>query len=127
MSETTKELDLKSAGRLLRLARKKQGLTMEQVSRKIGISINYVSILEKGERMNPSDEILCQLSRLLLIDEKELFSLYGRLPVSLAEEIVKNKTLFDALYEVKHDVNLTDADRQKLYKEIQELCLTYKP
>lgn len=126
MSETTKELDYKSAGSLLRLARKKQGLTLEQVSRKIGISINYVSILEKGERMNPADEILCQLSRLLLIDEKELFSLYGRLPVSLTDEIFKNKNLFDTLYAVRHDVELTGADKQKLYKEIQELYLTYK-
>ncbi len=49
-------------------------LTREQLSRHVGISVQYVGMLESG-RSHPSDKILARLAEVLRLDRRELFFL----------------------------------------------------
>ena len=47
-------------------------LTREQLSRHVGISVQYVGMLESG-RSHPSDKVLARLAEVLRLDRRELF------------------------------------------------------
>jgi len=51
-------------GKAVREARKKRGLTQEQVSKTSGIASTYISDIERGVR-NPSYELLIELAAAL--------------------------------------------------------------
>ncbi len=45
--------------------RKEKGLTLTEIASKTGISIGYLSHLEKGTRKNPSIEMMDKISKYL--------------------------------------------------------------
>ena len=48
----------------IREYRKKEGMTLEEMAGKIGISIGYLCHLEKGTRKNPSTNIMEKVAKL---------------------------------------------------------------
>ncbi|MEC3417054.1 helix-turn-helix transcriptional regulator [Bacillus thuringiensis] len=120
------EIDFKGIGKTLRLRRRKKGLTLETIASYVGVSFNYISELERGDKKKvPSDEILVKLAEILSIDEKEIFEGFGKLPNSLVQELEQNEMLLTTLYEIKNNPNLTDIDRNALYIEIRKLYLKH--
>lgn len=120
------EIDFKGIGKTLRLRRRKKGLTLETIASYVGVSFNYISELERGDKKKvPSDEILVKLAEILSIDEKEIFEGFGKLPNSLVQELEQNEMLLTTLYEIKNNPNLTDVDRNALYIEIRKLYLKH--
>lgn len=53
--------------------RKEQGLNLEQMSKKVGISTGYLCHLEKGTRKNPSIEVMEKISKVLGKTITEIF------------------------------------------------------
>lgn len=50
-------------GEELHRLRKNKGLTLEEVANEIGITLQYISLLEKGQRKSVSFEIMTNISR----------------------------------------------------------------
>lgn len=69
----------KEAGAKLRELRKATKLSIFKVGRAIGISGNYISQIELGERP-ASDAALSALAELYNVDKKEILWVYGKLP-----------------------------------------------
>ncbi|PGM50873.1 helix-turn-helix domain-containing protein [Bacillus thuringiensis] len=119
-------IDFKTIGKTLRLRRKEKALTLESVADYVGVSINYISELELGKAGKvPSDYVLRKLTKLLGLDEKEVFQGFGKLPVSIVEELEENDMLLRTLYEIKKNSKLTDDDRNVLYDQIYSLYLQH--
>ena len=53
--------------------RKEQGLKLEDMSKKIGISTGYLCHLEKGTRKNPSTKVMEKISKALGKSIPEIF------------------------------------------------------
>lgn len=59
----------------------------------VGVSINYISKLEKEENSNPSDDIIINLANILGIDEDSLFNFFGKIPLSTRRVLEKYPAL----------------------------------
>lgn len=120
------DINFKRIGKTLRLRRKKKGLTLETLAKDVGVSFNYISELERGDKQKvPSDEVLIKLAKILSIDEKEIFEGFGKLPNSLVQELEQNEMLLTTLYEIRNNPSLSDGDRNALYTEIRNLYLKH--
>lgn len=118
--------NLIEVGKMLRERRKNFDFTLRFVSEKIGVSENYISEIEKGTKGKiPSDLIIRQLAEIYKVDERELFKGFGKIPISLKEELEKNEGLTDTLYRIQKNKKLNDDDRNNLYDEIQKLYLKH--
>lgn len=62
-------------GKNLRIIRKSQGLTIKELAEKSGVSVSYISQLEKKGRSEPSARVLYSLSRALNKDMKDLLGI----------------------------------------------------
>lgn len=57
----------------IRKYRKEKGMTMKEMAEKCGISIGYLSHLEKGSRDNPSKEVMENIAVVLNKSIPEVF------------------------------------------------------
>lgn len=57
----------------LRYYRKKQKLTLKELSEKTGISVGYLSHLENGSRSNPSMKTMYKISQAVNIGIEDVF------------------------------------------------------
>lgn len=57
----------------IREYRKKTGMNLEQMAKKVGISTGYLCHLEKGSRKNPSTEVMDAISQVLEKTVAEIF------------------------------------------------------
>ncbi|AIF45087.1 helix-turn-helix domain-containing protein [Virgibacillus sp. SK37] len=76
--------------------RLKRGFTLSQVADRLGISTNYVSQLERGER-KVTDELVVNFAELYNIDEDVLFWMSGNIPLKVRELILNDRNLQEAL------------------------------
>lgn len=60
-------------GNSIKKYRKDQGLNLEEMSKKIGISTGYLCHLENGTRKNPSIEVMEKISKALEKTIAEIF------------------------------------------------------
>jgi transcriptional regulator with XRE-family HTH domain len=63
----------KQIGKVLKKARKELKLTQEQVADKVGISSNYYSMIERGERDNPGSKVMREIAKVLKLNASDLF------------------------------------------------------
>src|SRR4051794_10917035 len=59
-------------GATIRRLRKQRGLTQEELANKTGIAQKYVSALERGQRTNPSREVVSALAKALQVPVTDL-------------------------------------------------------
>ncbi|HXX59392.1 MAG TPA: helix-turn-helix transcriptional regulator [Dehalococcoidales bacterium] len=67
-----------SIGKILKRQRMNIPLTLQELSRKTGISPSHIGRIERGQRF-PSAKVLIKLAKPLGYDENELFTLAGYL------------------------------------------------
>jgi transcriptional regulator with XRE-family HTH domain len=84
---------MSDVGKLLRSKRLEKNYTLEFTAKLVGVSINYIAKLEKGESQNPSDENIVKLAFALDLDENDLFTSYGRIPLSIRRVLKDNPQL----------------------------------
>lgn len=83
-------------GSFISRKRKEMNLSLRKLALNCGISVTYLSDIESGRKSNVSKDILENISKSLMLDEKEqekLFTLVGNkndsIPIDV-EEFVKN-------------------------------------
>lgn len=114
----------KEAGSKLRELRKATGLSVFKVGRAIGMSGNYISQIERGERP-ASDAALVALADLYGMDQKELFGLYGKLPDNEINMIMQMPELRNLFVEVTNRKGVTDEDRKEMLEEFKMIAEKY--
>lgn len=114
----------KEAGAKLRELRKATKLSVFKVGRAIGMSGNYISQIERGERP-ASDAALIALADLYGVDQKELFGLYGKLPNEEVNMIMQMPELRNLFIEVTSKNGVSDEDRKEMLKEFKVIAEKY--
>jgi len=71
--------DAQNLGSVIKRQRLRIGLTLAVLAAKSGVSVAYLSRIEKAQRY-PSVNVLRKIAEPLRLDEKELFNLAGYLP-----------------------------------------------
>ena len=72
-----------SLGDYLRAARTKAGLSIRDLERVTGIANGYITKLERGQKTNPSAEVLLKLAEALELDASTLLAYIGMKSESL--------------------------------------------
>ena len=73
-------------GNFLRSKREEQGLTLAEVAGRAGISIAYLSRIERDRENAPKDELIAKLSRALGLEKDQAFAAASRLPPDLRKK-----------------------------------------
>lgn len=107
----------RKVGEILRSARLEKNFTLEMTSKAVGVSINYISKLEKGENSNPSDEVIVGLAKTLDIDEDFLFKKYGKIPLSAKQMLENHPVLSDMLSHINSDTSLSNDSKEKFLEK----------
>ncbi len=79
-------------GNRLRELRKKAGLSLRKLARKIDVDFSYISKLENGQLPPPSEPVISRLAEILHAEKEELLELSGRIPSDIAE-VVKTQAI----------------------------------
>ena len=114
----------KVAGAKLRELRKATGNSIFKVGRLIGVSGNYISQIERGDRP-ASDAVLVAMAELYSVDQKDLFSLYRKLPSEEVNRIMQMPELRNLFVEVTSKSGLTDEDKREMLEEFKIIAKKY--
>jgi transcriptional regulator with XRE-family HTH domain len=109
------ELKNQGIGNLVAKLRAQSGLSMAQLSVRVGINPIYLSQVERGVRL-PSDDIIRNLAEFFKLDENDLFDMAGRVPLAVREELEKQSMLQNLLKEMAK-VKLDEQKKQEIYQE----------
>jgi transcriptional regulator with XRE-family HTH domain len=104
---------MKNIGDLLRLKRLEKKYNLEDVAKYVGVSIAYISKLEKGENSNPSDEIIVKLAEFLELDENELFMEFNKIPLSTRNILTNHPELNKTISKISINNKLTDEQKKE--------------
>ncbi|MEY8748928.1 helix-turn-helix domain-containing protein [Alkalicoccobacillus gibsonii] len=113
----------KETGEMLRKKRKALNLSQDEVADFVGVSTNYISLIERGSGRIPSGEVLTRMSTIYRVDELELFEAFDKLPTGLMEIVKNSDILKNTLYDIQRNSDLTEAEKAELFKGIQRLYL----
>lgn len=112
------------AGSELRNLRKGTGLSVFKVGRAIGVSGSYISQFERGS-CAPSEPTLIALGQLYGVDQKQLFSLYNRLPNDEIDVIMQYPELRQLFIDVTKDKNFNPEKMSKVIEEFKTMAKEY--
>jgi transcriptional regulator with XRE-family HTH domain len=109
-------------GTIVKRQRNRLGLTLVELAAKSGISISHLGRIENAQRY-PSTNVPRKIAQPLGLDESELFSLAGYLPIDEAKtsDLEKHELLaeLDILVDrVTADTNRIKNIIQKLHKKL---------
>ncbi|MGG4105221.1 helix-turn-helix transcriptional regulator [Paenibacillus lautus] len=126
-SEHVSDENKKRFGNLISEKRKQKKLHLKDIAKFCGVSLNFISLIERGIK-SPSDSVIVKLSQVLEIDEGILFQTLDRIPPSIKNNVSTAihehdgfKELLGELSEKVKDENL----REKLYEEVYEVYLDF--
>ena len=115
------ELRWINAGKKLRELRKETGLSLFKVSKKLHISGNYLSLLERGKQ-SPSNTVLYNIAEFYNVPSQELFDLYEKIDPNEANNIINAPpSLRKVLTQLSVDKKLSDDEKERLSKVVSEL------
>lgn len=115
----------KQAGDRLRALRKETGQSIYKIAKKLNISGNYLSLLERGKQ-SPSDQVIYNIAEFYNIDSSELFSLYNKEDPGDAENIKNlNPHLREILTQLSIDKRLSESEKVALSENIKDLINEY--
>lgn len=112
----------KEFGRYIREKRSRRGFTLSQVAKRLEISTNYVSQMERGVRP-ATDDLVVSFAKLYNIDLDELFWMSGKVPVGVRKLIVNDANLQNALSYIRK-FGLSPEKQERLTKEVLEFIKT---
>ena len=113
------------AGTKLRECRKATNLSIFKVAKKVHISGNYLSRLERGINV-PSDTVIFNLAEFYNIDPSELFALYDRAPSPNSETLNSIPSLRKILTEISLDSRLSNEEKEEFANTVYQLTLNLK-
>jgi transcriptional regulator with XRE-family HTH domain len=100
---------------LIRKRRRQMDLTQEEVARRIGMSIGYITLLESGRR-HPSEKVIARLAHALGLDQRELFFCANPSTERLVSEQHKSngRSVWDEFREDEHLHRVHDITEQEM-------------
>jgi transcriptional regulator with XRE-family HTH domain len=113
----------KTIGDLIRLKRLEKRYTLDMTAKNVGVSLNYISRLEKGDNSNPSDDVIVKLASTLDLDEDFLFNAFDKIPLSTRTALQKHPALSKAISQLASDDSLSE-EQQNEY--LQKALYWYK-
>lgn len=113
------------AGAKLRECRKATKLSIFKAAKKVHISGNYLSRLERGINV-PSDTVIFNLAEFYNIEPSELFELYDRTPSPNSEKLNSIPSLRKILTEISLDSRLTSEEKEEFANTVYQLTLNLK-
>lgn len=119
LNEMLNENDM-TVGTFLRLLRTQRGRPIRDVADGVGVSENYVSEIERDLKQ-PSDEIIRNFAKYYGMDEAALFRKFGRVPLSVTEELLKSPIVNDLLYSISRNDSLDEKDKIDMYRKMVEV------
>lgn len=112
-------------GSKLREYRKASKLSIFKVAKRIHISGNHLSRLERGINA-PSDAIIFKLAEFYGIEPSELFALYDRVPSLNSVKFNSIPSLKKIMTEIFLDSKLTDEEKEEFANTVYEFTLNLK-
>ena len=104
--------DAQNLGNLIKQQRNRLGLTLLVLSTKSGVSVTHLSRIEKAQRY-PSPNVLRKIAKPLNLDENELFSLAGYLPIEQPKTADQEKHKLLAELDILTNRVIADTNRIK--------------
>lgn len=114
-------LNEETIGDELRLKRIKMGLSMYKISERVGVSENYLSMIERGKRTGVDDNILIQMAKAYNMDVTYLFKRFNKIPPTLLEDLNRYKALDETLLKISLDGKLNEDQKERLYDQFKKL------
>ena len=111
---------LVNVGGYLQRLRKAGKHILADVANAVGISPTYLSDIEHGRKL-PSDLAIRELAKFYEINELDLFSQFGKIPISVKEELHDNVWLQRTLLKIRKSKKLSDEKKQEFYDQVQLL------
>ena len=107
-------------GDKLKIYRKKTGLSIFKIAKKIGVSGNYISMIERGVR-KPSEAILHSLSEIYDVNAMQLFEMYSIIPTKELELLIrKSPQLKKLLSQFSIDSRFSEEEKSDIINTIDE-------
>lgn len=116
----SKESLLAQAGESLKKRRTVTGESVHKVAKKVNISGNYLSEIERGIK-EPSDVVLEAIGNYYQIDRSEIFALYNRIAPEEAYLLAHQPALHRTITQMSLDERLTREERELIAEELQKL------
>ena len=110
----------KIAGDELRKLRKETKLSVFKVARKVFISGNYLSLIERGIHC-PSDIVLLNLAEFYEVDAYQLFKLYNKVVPPNSEQLKAIPSLKQIMIQISIDSKLTQDGKERLSNSIYQI------
>ncbi|NGY84902.1 helix-turn-helix transcriptional regulator [Bacillus megaterium] len=104
-------------GEYLKQIRRQKYLTLAQVAEEIGVTANYISLIERGKN-TPNDELIEKIAKFYEIDEDGLFERFGKVSTSVMEEIKKYGYLRKAILQIKNRKDIKESEKEELYRRL---------
>ena len=115
------EIKWENSGNILRELRKKTKLSVFKVAKRVHISGNYLSMLERGINA-PSDIVLFNLSEFYGVEPKELFKLYDRVVPPSDEQLTVMPSLKKIMTEISIDSRLSPEEKEEFAKQVYQIA-----
>lgn len=109
-------------GEKLKILRNSLGYTLSFVAKNLGVTTNYLSLIERGQR-KPSEIIMYNLARFYGLNPIEIFSLYGTIPTEQIEKLISCPDLVKILSILDIDNDFTEVEKEEISKVLQEEVL----
>lgn len=84
-------------GAMIKIARTEMKLGVREAARQMNISPTYLSRMENGFELRPSDEIIARLSDVLKLDAKTLYLMSQRIPKCVIERVSNDPELLSQM------------------------------
>lgn len=108
-------------GSELRSIRLRRNLTIYDLSEQIGISENYLSLIERDKKIPTDEKIVYNIAKAYDIDTAYLFGKFNKVPSVLAGEIASHVALQATLLKISNDDRLDEEKKERLYQQFQRL------
>lgn len=108
-------------GQIIKELRLKTGLSVYKCCRKLHISGNYLSLIERGVYA-PSDQVLFNICDYFDVDPDYIFNLYGRVVPPTDEQLKKMPSLRNVVTDISVDSRLNIEEKDRIIKEIYRLA-----
>lgn len=110
------------AGEKLRELRKEKNLSVHKVGRQLGVSGNYISLIERGKTL-PGESMLIGLAEFYDIDKQELFDMYGRIESEQVPNIIAlPSSIRKTLNQISKDKTLSNDEIDEAIQALHEMA-----
>ncbi len=110
----------KTFGETIKELREEKGLNLRGFAKEMLLSPTFISRLERGEDVRPSEEKVKRMAKFLGADENELLALAGRVSTELQDIIRKHPKELAAFLRTVDNEKVQPEDINKMTKKFEK-------